>query len=83
MEELRRQEETRQQKLVKAREEVAIAELELENLPLYVPPKDELVSILMSLIISFTFIHYHYKYYAKVGKGFLLLRVFRHEGHSG
>ncbi|KHN01007.1 Structural maintenance of chromosomes protein 5 [Glycine soja] len=42
MEELRRQEETRQQKLVKAREEVAIAELELENLPLYVPPKDEL-----------------------------------------
>jgi len=54
MEELRRQEETRQQKLVKAREELAIAERELENLPSYVPPKDELVSILMSLIISFT-----------------------------
>ncbi|WVZ24282.1 hypothetical protein V8G54_002826 [Vigna mungo] len=42
MEELRRQEETRQQKLVKAREELAIAEEELENLPSYVPPKDEL-----------------------------------------
>ncbi|KOM30451.1 hypothetical protein LR48_Vigan01g000500 [Vigna angularis] len=42
MEELRRQEETRQQKLVKAREELAIAEHELENLPSYVPPKDEL-----------------------------------------
>ncbi|CAJ1937517.1 unnamed protein product [Sphenostylis stenocarpa] len=42
MKELRRQEETRQQKLVKAREELAIAELELENLPPYVPPKDEL-----------------------------------------
>lgn len=49
MEELRRQEETRQQKLVKAREELAIAEDELENLPSYVPPKDELVSIHMSL----------------------------------
>ncbi|KAL9329884.1 hypothetical protein ACSQ67_004887 [Phaseolus vulgaris] len=42
MEELRRQEETRQQKLVKAREELATAEHELENLPSYVPPKDEL-----------------------------------------
>jgi len=54
MEELRRQEETRQQKLVKAREELAIAELELQNLPSYVPPKDELVSIHMSLIVLFT-----------------------------
>jgi len=54
MEELRRQEETRQQKLVKAREELATAEHELENLPSYVPPKDELVCIHMSLIISFT-----------------------------
>ncbi|TKY49621.1 Structural maintenance of chromosomes protein 5 [Spatholobus suberectus] len=42
MEELRRQEETRQQRLVKAREELAIAELELENLSPYVPPKGEL-----------------------------------------
>ncbi|XP_029127020.1 structural maintenance of chromosomes protein 5-like [Cajanus cajan] len=70
MEELRRQEETQQQKLVKAREELAIAELELEEMVPYVAPKDELVSILMSLIISFTFlfkmffIHYHYKYHA-------------------
>ncbi|XP_029126918.1 structural maintenance of chromosomes protein 5 isoform X2 [Cajanus cajan] len=42
MEELRRQEETQQQKLVKAREELAIAELELEEMVPYVAPKDEL-----------------------------------------
>ncbi|RDX71619.1 Structural maintenance of chromosomes protein 5, partial [Mucuna pruriens] len=42
MEELRRQEETEQQRLVKAKEELAMAELELENLPRCVPPKDEL-----------------------------------------
>ncbi|XP_061366139.1 structural maintenance of chromosomes protein 5-like [Gastrolobium bilobum] len=42
MEELRRHEETRQQRLRKAREELAAAELELENLPPYEPPKEEL-----------------------------------------
>lgn len=47
MEELRRQEETRQQTLIKAREELAAAELELENLHPYVPPKDELVCALL------------------------------------
>ncbi|XP_027340674.1 structural maintenance of chromosomes protein 5 isoform X2 [Abrus precatorius] len=42
MEELRRQEETRQQRLIKAREELAAAELDLQNLPPYVHPRDEL-----------------------------------------
>lgn len=47
MEVLRKQEETRQQKLIKAREELAAAELELESLNPYEPPKDELVSVLL------------------------------------
>ncbi|XP_057458731.1 structural maintenance of chromosomes protein 5 isoform X2 [Lotus japonicus] len=42
MEELRGQEKSRQQKLEKARKELAAAELELENLHPFVPPKDEL-----------------------------------------
>lgn len=54
MEELRRQEVTRQQKIVEAREKIAELELELENLPPFVHPKDEVVSIFMSLTISFT-----------------------------
>ncbi|CAI8583498.1 unnamed protein product [Vicia faba] len=42
MDELRRQEETQQQKFRKAREELVAAELELESLKPYAPPKDEL-----------------------------------------
>lgn len=44
MEDLRRQEETRQQRILKAKEELAAAEHDLENLPHYEPPKDEIVS---------------------------------------
>jgi len=47
MDELRKQEETRQQKLKKAREELAAAELELESLNPYELPKDEIVSVLL------------------------------------
>lgn len=42
MDELRKQEETRQQKLKKAREDLAAAELELESLSPYEPPRDEI-----------------------------------------
>ncbi|KAJ7982247.1 structural maintenance of chromosomes 5 [Quillaja saponaria] len=42
MDNLRRQEESRQQRIMKAKEELAAAEFELENLPLYEPRKDEL-----------------------------------------
>ena len=44
MEDLTRQEENRQQELLKLKEELAAAEHELENLPHYEPPKDEIVS---------------------------------------
>ena len=44
MEELRRQEESRQQRILKAKEDLAAAELELASLPLYEHPKDEIVS---------------------------------------
>ncbi|PON84829.1 Structural maintenance of chromosomes protein [Trema orientale] len=42
MEDLKRQEESRQQRILKAREDLAAAELELENMPPYEPPKDEI-----------------------------------------
>lgn len=42
MEELRRQEQSRQERIFKAKEDLAAAELELANLPHYEPPKDEL-----------------------------------------
>lgn len=42
MEELRRQEESRQQRILRAKEDLAAAEVEFENLPLYEPPKDEI-----------------------------------------
>lgn len=45
MEGLRRQEQSRQEKISKAKEDLAAAELELANLPHYEPPKDKLVSI--------------------------------------
>ncbi|KAK9988056.1 hypothetical protein SO802_028295 [Lithocarpus litseifolius] len=43
MEDLRKQEESRQQRIIKAKEDLATTEAELENLPLYEPPKDELI----------------------------------------
>ncbi|KAB1224969.1 Structural maintenance of chromosomes protein 5 [Morella rubra] len=45
MEDLRRQEESRQQRILKAKEDLAAAEQEFENLPLYEPPKDELENL--------------------------------------
>ncbi|OVA00848.1 RecF/RecN/SMC [Macleaya cordata] len=42
MEELRRQEESRQQRISRAKEELAAAELELSNLPVFEHPKDEI-----------------------------------------
>ncbi|XP_065629180.1 structural maintenance of chromosomes protein 5-like [Quercus suber] len=42
MEDLRKQEESCQQRIIKAKENLAAAEAELENLPPYEPPKDEL-----------------------------------------
>jgi hypothetical protein len=45
MDELRQQEENRQQKLRKARDELSAAELDLESLNPYVPPTDEIVSV--------------------------------------
>ncbi|XP_020532841.1 structural maintenance of chromosomes protein 5 isoform X2 [Jatropha curcas] len=42
MEDLRSQEESRQQRIIKAKEDLAAAEIELETLPIYEPPKDVL-----------------------------------------
>ncbi|XP_059651902.1 structural maintenance of chromosomes protein 5 [Cornus florida] len=42
MEELRKQEDSRQQRIAKARDDLAAAQLELANLPLFEPPRDEL-----------------------------------------
>jgi len=58
MDELRRQEKTRQQKLRKARDELSAAELELESLNPYVPPTDEIVSVHLVIgTILFIFIY--------------------------
>ena len=43
IEELKRQRESRHENLLKARLDLEAAELELENLPPYEPPKDEFV----------------------------------------
>lgn len=43
MDDLRRQEESRQQRLCKAKEDLAAAETEVANLPPYEPPKDKMV----------------------------------------
>ncbi|KAH7851079.1 hypothetical protein Vadar_007020 [Vaccinium darrowii] len=42
MEELKRQEESRQQRILRAKDELISAEVELANLPPYEPPKNEL-----------------------------------------
>ena len=54
MEDLRKQEECFQQRIIKANENLAAAEAELENLPPYEPPKDDQISNFSSqwLILS-------------------------------
>lgn len=58
IEDLRKQEASRQERIIKAKEDLAASELELQNLPIYEPPKDELVlsafqhSIFHSLFVS-------------------------------
>ncbi|KAH8520108.1 hypothetical protein H0E87_001534 [Populus deltoides] len=42
MGDLKKEEESRQQRIIKAKEDLAIAEAELRNLPVYEPPKDVL-----------------------------------------
>lgn len=43
MEELERQENSRQERIAKAEKDLANAELELENLPPFEPPRDKVV----------------------------------------
>ncbi|KAL4600948.1 hypothetical protein ACB092_11G236600 [Castanea dentata] len=45
MDDLQKQEESRQQRIIKAKRDLAAAEAELENLPPYEPPKDELENL--------------------------------------
>ncbi|KAF3957734.1 hypothetical protein CMV_017286 [Castanea mollissima] len=45
MEDLKKQEEYRQQRIIKAKQDLAAAEAEFENLPPYEPPKDELENL--------------------------------------
>ncbi|GMY22549.1 structural maintenance of chromosomes protein 5 isoform X2 [Fagus crenata] len=55
MEDLRKQEESRQRRIIKAKEDLAAAEVDLENLPPYEPPKDELDNLsaqIMELEVS-------------------------------
>lgn len=52
MEDLRKQEESRQQRILKAKEDLAAAELELENLTPYEPPTDEIVSFELNVRMS-------------------------------
>ena len=49
MEDLKMQEESRLQRILKAKGDLAAAELELENMPPYEPPKDEIVSYFLSI----------------------------------
>lgn len=44
IEDLKKQEESRLQRISKAKEDLATAELELENMPLYEQPTAEIVS---------------------------------------
>ena len=54
MEDLRKQEESCQQRIIKAKENLAVAEAELENLPPYEPLKDDQIGNFSSqwLILS-------------------------------
>lgn len=49
MEDLKRQEDTRQQRIMKAKEELMVAERELADLPIREPPKDEIVWLLCAM----------------------------------
>lgn len=50
MEDLRKQEESRQQRILRAKEELEAAEFELQNLPPYEHPKDEIVSYICTFV---------------------------------
>ncbi|TXG55854.1 hypothetical protein EZV62_017167 [Acer yangbiense] len=50
MEDLRRQEQSRQQRILKAREDLAAAESDLLNLPAYEPPKSELERLVAQIL---------------------------------
>ena len=54
MEYLRKQEKSYQQRIIKAKEELAAVKVELENLPPYELPKDELVSNFSSQLLIFS-----------------------------
>ena len=54
MEYLRKQEESCQQRIIKSKEELAAAKVELENLPPYEPPKDELGCNISSQLLIFS-----------------------------
>lgn len=43
MDDLKKQEQTQKQRILKAREDLAAAELDLQNLPAFEPPKHEIV----------------------------------------
>lgn len=51
MEDLRRQEESRQRRISKAQEDLSAAELELANLPPYEPPRDKIVGFLFCFTV--------------------------------
>ena len=53
MEYPRKQVESRQQRIIKSEEELAAAKVELENLPPYEPPKDELGCNISSQLLIF------------------------------
>lgn len=52
MEDLKRQEESRQQRISKAKEDLVIAEKELAELPVFEPPRVEMVHFLTSNLVS-------------------------------
>lgn len=54
MEDLRKQEESRQQRIIKAKEDLAAAVTESETLPIYEPPKEVLVSLTFQPQLAFS-----------------------------
>lgn len=50
MEDLRKQEESRQRRISKAQEDLSAAELELANLPSYEPPRGKIVGFFFPLL---------------------------------
>lgn len=55
IEELKRQEASRQQRILQAKEALAAAKLELESVAIYEAPKSELVSIFSYVILLIIF----------------------------